>query len=111
MAQDSLTYEERRARAPKRIRLTRDEAMWQGIELAIQIKTGETGKAQSLQSLLPDALLGLRYRRLHLQARPLGGALCALVSVWCLLAIFPLAWQKLAFAFAVGLEHRSSRAI
>ena len=59
MAQDILTYEERRARAPKRIRLTRDEALWQGIELAIQIKAGETGKAPSLQSLLPDALLGL----------------------------------------------------
>ena len=60
MAKDSLTYSERRARAPKRIKLTRDEALWQGIELAIQIKTGETGKAPSLQSLLPDALLGLQ---------------------------------------------------
>ena len=59
MAQDSLTYEQRRARAPKRIRLPPDEPLWQGIELAIQIKTGETGKVPSLQSLLPDALLGL----------------------------------------------------
>jgi hypothetical protein len=53
-------YQERRAKAPKRIRLTNDSALWDGLEMALRVRQVETGQKQTLSSILPDALVGLK---------------------------------------------------
>ena len=53
-------YQERRAKAPKRIRLTNDSALWDGLEMALRVRQVETGQKQTLRSILPDALVGLK---------------------------------------------------
>jgi hypothetical protein len=53
-------YQERRAKAPKRIRLTNDSTLWDGLEMALRVRQIETGQKQTLNSILPEALDGLK---------------------------------------------------